>query len=33
MHADLVAAVDPTATPAGARRRGRPPGPPPPFNI
>lgn len=28
MHADLVAAVDPTATPAGAQRRGRPPGPP-----
>jgi protocatechuate 3,4-dioxygenase beta subunit len=28
MHADLVAAVDPTAIPAGAQRRGRPPGPP-----
>jgi protocatechuate 3,4-dioxygenase beta subunit len=29
MHADIVAAVDPTATPAGVRRRGGPPGPPP----
>jgi protocatechuate 3,4-dioxygenase beta subunit len=37
MHTDLVAAVDPTATPAGAQPRGRPPGPPPgeprPFSI
>jgi protocatechuate 3,4-dioxygenase beta subunit len=29
MHADLAAAIDPMATPAGAQRRGGPPGPPP----
>jgi hypothetical protein len=29
-HAELVAAVDPTATPAAAQRRGGPGGPPPP---
>jgi protocatechuate 3,4-dioxygenase beta subunit len=33
MHAELVTAVDPTATPAGAQRRGRPPGPPRPFST